>query len=766
MSDYALKISATNYAGATTFTDFYDLHYKKELNKLSECRVTIYNPSIAQKALIKEGNILYLLYGTSLVLKGEIRNVDKDESNDTYTIDGNGMEIKLHDQGVRGRTQWDDTAADDIIKSLISGVMAEGTIEAALKVGFRAEEDSILKSVISLARDIGWDWYVDQDATFDTDRLNFVAHRGSSTSIAESFSATTDALDISRKKDVDSVYNVIRVFGYGDGINQIMSESFAATSNRATLSAEITAPATSLTVNEDISSFPTSGDLRCGREWIKYTSKNNETKTFSGLTRGHIPGTNPPSDNPYYIDAYAHKKGAEIIDLQYSNGGFPTKATAESGSSINIYGLKENTYPDQSIVHQSTVDLLAQRLVSKYETPIARAEFVAMKEILTADIGDLVRIGFIDMLYPSADLYPSAGLYPDHASATYRLIAYEFDEAEYTMRLTLGNAADDFLRDISELQKNLDISSIYGLGNTIPIYIQSYENCDPTHPLHLRFFLPPELKAINHVYLNFKIRQYRAYTGTTPSGGGSTTPAGGGHTTPAGGGHTSGVTPESHLINCEIPTAIGTFLKTVSLNTHTHSGPSHMHSGPSHNHSIPFVDATPDYNVGLVGGQHGLRTDGAGSGDFASTNLGGTGNTGYGGTGDTGEADGGTVELYPVEAYESHALPDDTHTHAINNHTHTVSDHQHSTPDHQHTMKYEIYEATETSPSITVKVGEDGGSLTEISGSPFTTDQTKLDITDLVRAVGVDKWIDVEFKPNQIRRIEANLYGQGFIESK
>ena len=723
MADYNIKISATNYAGATAFTDFFDLRYKKELNKLSEFGVTVYNPSTAQKALIKEGNLVYILYGTSLVLKGEIRNVDKDESNDTYTIDGNGMEIKLHDQGVRGRTQWDDTAADDIIKSLISGVMAEGTIEAALEVGFRAEEDSILKSVMSLARDIGWDWYVDQDETYDTDRLNFVAHMGS-TAVTESFSATTDALDISRKKDVDSVYNVVRVFGYGDGLNQIMSESFAATSNRATLSAEISATVHSLTVNEDISGFPASGDLRCGREWIKYAYKNNGTKTFSGLTRGRIPGTNPPSDNPYYIDAYAHKKGAEVIDLQYSDNGFPTKATAESGSSINIYGLKENTYPDQSIVHQSTVDLLAQRLVSKYETPIARAEFIAMKETLTADIGDLVRVGFIDMLYPSADLYPSAGLYPGHMSATYRLIAYEFDNVEYTMRLTLGNAADDFLRDISELQKNLDIASVYGLGNTIPIYIQSYENCDPAHPLHLRFFLPPELKAINHVYLNFRIQQYRAYTKMTPAGGGHTTPAGGGHTSEASSESTTDAQQDSNYVYGKIMTSYeGVDLVEFE---HTH-----------YLDEVPGTTTSPGGGAKLAGRWIALALS--------------------------------SYENFSIKAHyhgmqHTHFCPN--HTHTVSNHTHTISNHTHTVSDHTHDMSYGIYEASESSPSITVKVGEDGGSLTEISGSPFTSDQMKVDITDLVRGVGTDKWIDIEFTPNQIRRMETNLYGQGFIESK
>jgi len=764
MSEYVIKITATNYAAAVEFPYYYRLWYRKELNKISAFRVTVFLLTTEQKALVKEGNLIYLLYGSELILKGEIRNVDKNDADEEWTLEGNGMEIKLHDRTIRGRKQWNDDAADAIVKELISGIMDEGTIEPAIKVGFRAEEDSVLRSIMSLANAIGYDWYVDQAVGFDTDRLNFVAHYGSET-VTETFSASETAIDIIRHKDVDKVYNVIRVMGYGDGVNQIMSESFAATANRATLAAEISADATSLTVAEAIDSFPSSGDLRCGREWIKYSAKNNETKTFSGLTRGHIPVVNPPTDNPYYIGAYAHKKGAQIIDLQYSASGYPSFDDAQSGSSIAVYGLRENVYPEQSIMHQTTVDLLAQRLINKYERPIERAEFIAAQEVLIADIGDHVRLQFLDSLYPSATLYPSVGLYPGHLSATLRVIAYEFNEDEYTLRLTLGGASEDFLEDISQLQKNLDTSSVYGLGNTCIYSIQSYENCDAMHPLHLRFFLPEEIKAINHVFLSFKIKPYRAYTGTTPAGGGGTTPAGGGHTTPAGGGSTSGATGDYFLL-----WTIGTYMSPVvyvSLRTHYHSGPSHTHSGPSHTHTIPFVEASLDYEVGLVGNQHGLRCSGGGSGNWATTNSDGTGATGPGGTGNTGDASGNNfISFLPITDVSQNEVPTRLHTHTYPAHTHTVLDHEHTISDHQHAMTYQIYEASHSSPSIIVKVGEDGGSLTEVSDSPFTEDQNKCDITTLVKAEGVNKWIDVEFTPNQVLRIEANCHVQGFIESK
>ena len=701
MSDYIIKVSATNYAGAITFEDYYDLYYLKELNRISEFRFTAYSLSDAQKAVLIEGNIVYILYGTNLILKGEIRKANRDDTVDDYYIEGNGMEIKLLDRDVRGREQWDDTEADTIIKSLISGIITEGTIESAIKVGFRAEEDSVLRACVSLAKAIDWDWYVDQGqgevvypgdtlypagtlypspgVDFDIDKFCFIGHKGETDS-QETFQVDEDIFKIDRNKDVDNVFNVVRVLGYGDGINQIMSESFYATTNRATLSAAISASGTSLTVTEDISNFSASGNLRCGREWFIYSSKNDGTKTFTISTRGNIPGTNPPTDNPYYIAAYAHKKGAEIIDLQYSNTGFATKPTAQAGTSIATYGLRDNVYPDQAIRNQTTVDLLAQRLVNKYKISVERIELTTAKESLTAKIGDSVKIIGKEWLYPADTLYPNDSMYPGYASETYRVLKLEFNYEDYSMSLVLGNAIDFFLESIGELQKKMNITSVYGLGNTCLYSVQSYENCDVSHPLHLRFFLPPEVVALNHAYLSFKIKQYRAYTGQTP--------AGGGHTTPSGGGSTSGAS-QSYNIRGQL--ILTKQRKDVAV--------------------CPGECATP-FDCYLV-----------------------------------------------TDVSSPYYWSRKEHTHTTPNHTHEVSNHTHD-------MAYGISEASESSPSITVKVGEDGGSLTEISGSPFAAGSNKLDISGLIKAVGTDKWIDVEFTPNQIRRIEANCYVQVFIESK
>lgn len=73
-----------------------------------------------------------------------------------------------------------------------------------------------------------------------------------------------------------------------------------------TLAANISSSDTSLTVNEDISSLPSEGFICIDDELIRYTSKNDSTKTFSGLVRGE-----------HITEAAAHSAGAIV-----NEGGF------------------------------------------------------------------------------------------------------------------------------------------------------------------------------------------------------------------------------------------------------------------------------------------------------------------------------------------------------------------------------------------------------------------------------------------------------------
>ncbi len=130
------------------------------------------------------------------------------------------------------------------------------------------------------------------------------------------------------------------------------------------------------------------------------------------------------------------------------------------------------------------------------------------------------------------------------------------------------------------------------------------DSLDASFPFEMDFEIVSEMTAIETVKLSFRIREFRAYATTVPSGGGHTTAAGGGSTSGAtgsasGGGDTSGAeSTHSHEIIGFSPyytsysdpenhrhTFSAAALITESGASHTHSTPNHSH--PNHQHSTP-----------------------------------------------------------------------------------------------------------------------------------------------------------------------------------
>lgn len=473
--------------------------------------------------------------------------------------------------------------------------------------------------------------------------------------------------------------------------------------------------------------------------WIT-SDKKVHFKQQRGSSKGDISADLVMLDNSQDYQGI----GNRIFGLGSYDGINQRRAIVENQASQDSYSLREIPFKDLRFSHESSLKELIEKHLTNSKSPLREVSCEVTTEYWLDNslaVGDEV---VVDQ--------------PEWAvsAQTFRIQRSVIGPSRTTLDLGAVQVHLENIRDV--LQKQINVSDVWMAGASNIYSVQSYENCDVSHPLHLRFFLPPEIKYINHVYLNFKIKQYRAYTGQTPSGGGSTTPAGGGHTTPAGGGSTSGsgggTTPTSEA-------AAGTYEYGALVATRITKDCAAI----DHKHKInlPYHVDGPDYPIG---GRSGgacdpmvLYQSGCAGGAKAVTET----------ETETGEVVS-HVTLHDYHQFVNKAHTHDVtipnHTHSTPAHTHIVSDHAHTTPNHTHQMTYQIYEASESSPSITVKVGEDGGSLAEISGSPFTSDQTKLDITDLVQAVGTDRWIDVEFTPNQIRRIEANAHIQVFIESK
>lgn len=636
-------------------------------------------------------------------------------------------------------------------------------------VNFRIENEPIWDAISRLLKQVGATWYArpypfsDSLKKFTQEKLYFDYDF-----YTDQYDSTLLVKDISRvlTKEYENVINDITVLGRGDGINQLKSTNFHATLIRSKLNTKLENDDTTL-ILVDASDFPDdNSDIWIGTEKIGYSTKSNNTLTISERGKdGTI--------------SYEHRKGIEVYLATYG------KNSPEEDSSIDKFNICSSVYTDRTIIDQNTLDLLAQRIIAEYafiadlldiktkylddlnikiddefvtgkytnETTHFSSQFAALCNadadndwiISLSEYNTAVAAYNAGHTYDKTEIELIAECYIDYSGnikkmCVYQCTAFSYSDKEFAIRLQAGGVSDPLLGEIANISKRIDIENIYGAGATNLYQVQSYENCDADHPLHLRFFMPSDIVAINSVKLNFKIKPYRAYTGTTPDGGGGTTPDGGGGTTPDGGG-----------VYQASAAAGGTAFKG-SIAKHGYL--SYVTTAPpSHTHKIYTRNGEPDYPIGWKGGADcgQLYADGCGSGWHIKTAV---------------ESDALKTAIY-CNQWLTREWVDKEHTHIIDisDHRHSTPSHYHVVPIHNHLMQYKITEITQ-SLSIAIKAGNDGGTLTTVPDSPFISDQTNIDITNIVQNVGVGNWIDIRFTPNSITRIEANAYIQVYIRSR
>lgn len=226
----------------------------------------------------------------------------------------------------------------------------------------------------------------------------------------------------------------------------------------------------------------------------------------------------------------------------------------------------------------------------------------------------------------------------------------------------------------------------------------------------------------------------------------------------------------------------------------------HAHSGPSHSHSFSGSDSVGDHGHYHEIASPGTSTVTRGISRTITHNVSISGTTSSAGTGSTGTAGAHCHSM----ASHTHGM---RHTHAVDGHTHGMahrhnfshshnvvcvvnipsqditipahshvfetSDHTHSVSieahthdltlaDHTHEIVYGIYEGN-TASSVTLKV--DGNT---VPASAITSDEM-----DIVGYLAKDEdgkitrgaWHEIEIIPNELTRIEANLFVQAFVQS-
>lgn len=816
--------------------------FVEKLNQVPEFSVVILGAEEdARNNDLKVGNELYLVSGRQLLfpkmlirraeyksfLELELRGYGVVES----TLLNKLVEVtsSASSDSQAGRPLYENTAVNTIVTEqlgLVSDVN-EGTNDVTKQITIRGENDNILSFLNGVAEVADAEWWGSYgDYPFTSNYFNMTSRRGSDKSATITLTLSGDnqnATQTERQVDYDFLVNYVKVFGYGDGINQLESHSFHATSVRTTLASDLSATETSSMTVEDASELPDSGSVWVGCEKISYTSKSGNI--LQNLTRG-VAFLGKITE-PYY-----HKAGSPVYDAQYTT---TSPQSTGNGSSINSNGLKEKSFVDRTIIDQSALDILAEKiLLERCGNPLSGytpPERIKVKiadptwGLRNIDVGDWVTVSD-----------PDSGL-----NNKYRVYSKEltFENGLLELQLELGTGTQEITTEIKKATDAAVKLSQYMQGATNIFVVNETENAQSGKPIDIFFHIPEDAVAINSVKLSYRNEAPRIWSDVTLSGGSTTTSSGGGTvattttTTPS---HTHDVPigSHSHSVSGTTSSSPSTNTSGVQSNWSTDMTGASIASGSmtlssanvwyqdstSLGYSGSFgclffiinleIDTSAQYYVRLYNSTEGVyypNSSGLYTGYFDMGSR-------YtfliivppSARGDNlylqikSNAGGKTVSynvMTLVQSDHTHSLA--SHTHSISgqtalskdlgtktseagggshNHSVTIPDHTHTVPNHTHDLAYSIATKSYTTTDISIYTTNDAS-----VSSPTWTDRTSsiesalgralrasngsveegIDLTEFFSGTG---WKGVRIAPNGNSRHKAQVVVKCYVQSK
>jgi hypothetical protein len=186
--------------------------------------------------------------------------------------------------------------------------------------------------------------------------------------------------------------------------------------------------------------FPNSGYIRIGMEQMAYTSTS--PTSFKGLTRG-TSGT----------EVYAHAVGILVRYDAYS------AMAPETGTSIDLYGIREKIVPALGVTDQNTLDRLAQK------------QLLVLQDLQEWGTGTLAATSF----NAEVDVGDEIAVMESDGSLTtnYRLVGVKYDQNSGLISIEYGAIEEYFLDDLSRLQSGIELANARGavasLGTVVSV---------------------------------------------------------------------------------------------------------------------------------------------------------------------------------------------------------------------------------------------------------------------------------------------------------
>jgi len=719
----------------------YLLYYTitKRINNLWYAELVFADIGSTQRGYVKRGNTCKIFSNTTLVLKGIMQSVEYGSHN-TATVYVEGTVAKMKESITN--TTHTNVATNTIVSGLAAGTgITVGSNQNYGTVTVSYDNENNLRGVHDLADTVDYYWWEDWGvgSPYGTNYINFASVYGSvgSTYTFNASGAAQNIEETNKELNVDKQANYIVTLGYGDGVNQLKSEIYDATTIRSTLGSGFGAGSPTMFIT-DTSDFGASGSVWVGCEQMGYSAKG--TGSFTGITSGLSFFGN-------VVESYGHDAGVAVYE-----GSQWTPASPQTDSSISDYGIIKRRYTDKRIIDQNALDVFGAKILADKKEPV---EMVTLSTTEYRDVLDKVSLG------DNVDITDTESVLSGNYKVVGMIFGFSEERGEY-LDLELSNKKENFVDQVAKLEQDTERVNVYMQGATNIYAISEAENCGVGNNLHMRFYLPNEAVAINSVKTNFKMKDYRYYTESTPSEAGSTITS----TQIRGLDGDDDIEMHSYVSDSQFT---GVWVSGPETYAKQHVATLNMGS-EFNDYAFAVMNiaaAGEDSSVGMYGAVRLWYSIGGDLGNWRG-NYPEDKDLAF----NIGDGDrtiiipiGQNISGLQVKFYASQAgagssfVAGDYYVLGLDPHIHKIT-----TPAHFHAMSPAITSVELTGGSTALWIGEDGAGSTLKAW--YDADQTDLNITSEVRGIGAGKWVDLQFQPNKNMRIEGNTYVQMFIKSQ
>lgn len=213
-------------------------------------------------------------------------------------------------------------------------------------------------------------------------------------------------------------------------------------------------------------------------------------------------------------------EGVNQVDIMKVNNNIPY---IEDTTSISKYGLYETIFVDKEITDDKTLLQVAKKKLEEWKNPIVNWSVKAV------DLSRLTGIG-IDKLKVGTTVRVQLDGYGDQDLLIVKESKRDAFGSPENIELELGNLGDTLASANAEQMRRQQVSDLYSQGATNILNFGYQDNCDNNIPALITFYLDEDVVNVNTCELTFETKKFRAYSGTTASGGGTSksTASGGG----------------------------------------------------------------------------------------------------------------------------------------------------------------------------------------------------------------------------------------------